>query len=350
MKNIFLTLTTLISFTCLAQNETYYISSQNGNLLLATASNSVTQFQHAYHFKDSVFKAPLNGILLPQIDFKLVHEQHIPKVDTVITIIKPYKIWGGHNYTHLDSIQFNSHWYKMYSHSDDDGFIGGMPNRVNQSIYVDSLGTVYSSTNYTDIDEKLLLCHSDSVKQQLLVKVYEYLSETNLWFKWSKMTDLTQRYKFKTCVYEMKNDWLKSRRDIVISSVESTKKDNTIQYNVTIKNISKTNYKLPSYYDISPAKAIIKAYDTLYTWDLIDTHSGRHFSRNTPDVYLKPGDEFSFSQVLTTNTGSSTIAEYKGFQIYSQLSFFNWLFTDKVEYEGETYEVFKFRELFDATP
>lgn len=330
----------ILNLTATAQNEAFYIGEGNGNLIHSETKNSNTIIKHAYIFKDSIYEVKTLKAIFPTLGFSPTQY----KTDSNFTF---YGYGGiGHNLNYTDSIKVNNEWYKIYLHSDDDGFVGGRQNYMNKSIRVDSLGMIYSYSNFSTDDETLMLCHKDSTKQLLLNEVYKHLSETNLWFKWSKMTELTNNYKFDTCLEKMSELWLKSRCDLAITSVKATPIGNTIKYDVTLKNISKTNYVLPSYYSIAPSKGYIKVADSLHIWDIMKSHYGRHFKRVNHQYFLLPGDTVSFSQILTTNTGSSTIVKYEGFQIFSQLSFYNWLFFgSKIQYKDKEYETFKFREI-----
>ncbi len=346
MKNLFIVLYLTLNLSGFTQGESYYINgtrgNSNGNLLLVNYEENSHILNNAYTFKDSVYQLNPKGSQIIPLNYMPLSDSKIDSLNT----------WQRLNYGNVsentaDSIQVNQKWYAIKFHFDDDRFVGGMPNRVNKTIWVAGLGTIYSSNNYLFNHELMMLCHKDSIKQIRLEAVYKHLEKTNLWFNWTKMTTLTTTYSFTTCLNNLKSSWLEAGAALKLVSTKSTIKNNMVTYDVTLINTRYTNYVLPDYYQISPAKAIIYSSDNTTTeWDLMDSHYGKHFKRVNKPYYIQSGQTQSFTLNIPLRTGAGQTLNYHGFQIYSKRTFFNWILSEEIIHDGHRYEIYNHREIF----
>ena len=347
MKFSALFLYTFLSFFGITQNQSYFINSSHGSslndLLLVEYANNTQTTKQAFSFRDSIESKNMEGIKNVPLFFSPFQNN---KVDSMPSKISNFH-FGPISENKIDSINVNGKWYTIKTHYDDDRFVGGRQNYVNRQIWISEFGMIYSFSNYSHSEELLMLCHKDSSKQVVLDSIYKHLENTNLWFNWNKLSKLSAQYPFSTCAEKLQKEWNEAGSALKLVYSNSTTVNNIIIYNVTIKNISNTGYTLPNYYSISPASATLHNQDsTSNNWDLMDTHYGKHFKRVNTQLFLSPGEEVSFTQNLSLRSGTGHILSYQGFQIFSQRTFTNGLFSEDIIYNDENYKTYTHRQIF----
>lgn len=349
----------VISFWSIGQDEAYYLtqmgwSGSNADLMRLNfkgEKGSLGTITEVYSFKDTIIRLDTNkkNNAFPPFQRPFIDLPKRKLADKNLVRQQLLLFNKEKEHTTNDTITIAGKAYIVQYNFYDDGYIGGRPNQVNQSIVVSDFGTVFSYANYFNAHRVFMLCHSDNTQQKVLATIYQYLATKNNWANWNRILELSQQYPFENCFEKLSQDWLSIKSHIKLTkcSVEAINRE--IHVDVTIKNTSDIAYSSLGSYKIASSKAFIHYSDSTksHPWDLLDTHYGRHFKRISQPFYLKPNEEMSFSYVFPMyyGCGSCTKVTYSGFQIYRVPNFQDWLIHGKVMHEGQEYVLFPHREI-----
>ena len=337
-----------------AQNRAYYLTShyQGADLVLVNLRNNLYGVERVYAFGDSVL--PLETDLDRYLPSSLGMHASFPEQGPAITDVNPAPRFSSMGFPTesnvLDSVQVLGHWYKIYLHEDDDGFIGGMPNQVNRYVLVKGIGLVYSFANFRNGHSLYMLCHEDSSKQRVLTAVYAHLAQTTSWFYDVQMAALSARYDYAHCFTLLRDEWMASRRHLAVLSVSATTVDRQVSYIAVLKNTSTQAYYLPTYVSFGPTRVVVHYPDSA-TWsnDLLTEYHGVYYKRLSEDLFLLPGQEVSLTHrfLETLACGHCPASTYTGLQLLSNFSLLGWLGSGTKTYEGNVYGLFPHREVLE---
>jgi hypothetical protein len=342
MRKILPVLFCLLTHLSYTQDEAYYASMTNGaDLFHISLNGDSSSIRQAYAFEDSIKTLKVRNYNYLPLNFTVLSDMYM-KEKPVSFIQGPFSSYSR------DSIEVSGKWHIIECTFSDDGFIGGRPNQVEKQITVSDLGLIYSFANFLNAHTIFMLCHNDPSKQNVLNAVYKFLEGKNDWLPWKKIYALTVSYTFENCQQELLARWLKMRNHLKLVSITSENKNGEVHYSATIKNTSDIAYALPEYYSIAPSRALIKFNNNgkQESWNLLESHYGPHFKRMNKEVFLSPGEEFTFSHVFRSeySYGDFTIT-YEGFQVYSYETFFSWVLSDHVIHNGKTFIRYASREI-----
>lgn len=350
----------LIGLMGSAQQKAYFLSNTKGaELTLVDLDYQITE--KGYLFAEDTVQIIVPA---PEQPIKKVRPYFINSVPPTPAIIKKnadYPLISPSGIPtetkRLDSVEVAGKWYRMLITMWNDGYVGGMPSLARQSIAVDELGYIYTSTSYAQARSMIMISHQDPTKQELLIAVYQHIDrlyqEQNRSLDlslWGEIAQLIKEYRFEDYPAVLVDRWYDAQEHLSIVSSESKTINNDIHYTVTIKNDTEIGYMIPKDACISPSKAVLfyeeRVEDRYKDWDLLDTYSGRHYKYLSSPQYIEPGGEVTFTWTLPIQRacGNCDGVEYSGFQIYRQFhNVLDWYLTGKQEFKGQSYTVYPHR-------
>ncbi len=352
MKKLTLILFLFLSLFCNGQNEAYYLSSGMG---LSRVNLDTYQIIDYYSFSDTLVlkKTPSNQI-------NLISELNPIKNSDIFQSGDPLTLKIRRSTTidtYTDSINVNNQWHSIQIILTDDHFVGGSPNRVTTDINVQGLGVIYSSSNWMDKHRDIMICHKDSIKQNILTAAFEYIKQNQPTLieknRVTKIISFTQKFQFDNIIDALKKEWLAPKNDLIIAQTHSKIDDyGRLTYSVTIKNISDKGYYFlwESEYGPSKVEQLINDKRVISKIDG-DYHGTRYhynFEEIRQSVYLNPGDEktFNFMPNLRLNCGTCDQNRYFGFQVYRYgVDFFYWIFTEEIIHYDLNYRLYHLKEI-----
>lgn len=339
----------LLFFNVSAQQEVYYANilpraSTGPDLIRFSLYRDSVVFQTAHSFQDSITHYPIQNWHQFPISLAIPNRMS-PHLLT--KELDQVSLFGRTNDLRIDSIKVAGKWEQIILHYTDDNYVGGRSNQVQRTVKVPGLGLIYSHSNWFNQHDVFMLCHQDSSKHALLKAVYQHLAQTNKWQVWNKFYNLSEQYPFDSCLSELSSYWLSHLNDLKLVSYSSENTGGKINYSATIKNNSQRNYLVPKNMQVSPSQATIHYGDRTEPWNLTDTHYGTHYHALQENVYLEPGQAFtfSFSFRLYYGCGGCTAVTYSGFQLYRTPGLFDYLICGTTTHEGQDYFLYPFRTI-----
>jgi hypothetical protein len=355
MKNTLLFINLFLSILGGAQNEAFFVSQDFHLFKMDLDKGKIIE---QYTFLDS-FVSKRTEILFSFFSEYTQSEMdslgHVPIFAYAQdSVILSYGLRPSFYFT-KDSVFVNDNWYTIEIIQTDDHFVGGSPNRVTTDVFVEDLGLVYSYANWINAHTDLMICHRDTAKQEILTSTYNYLAKQHSIIEKSyldRIIYMTKEFEFANIVDLVSARWLKPKNDLKLLRTNSTNIDGQLNYVVTIKNVSSTGYWFIGSSEFGPAKVEQRQNDE---WIMApidgDNHGTRYhfnFQIHRENIYLDPGEEITFH--LKPNErqhcGICNENNFYGFQVHRYgMGFFQWLFSEPVEYDGKTYEVYHLKEI-----
>jgi hypothetical protein len=347
MKTLLLLCCFMLALNANAQEEAYFISSAHGGLIRLDMETD--QVVKHYTFTDSVV---IESTPAAHASTDLLLQLNEMPDRTSFMIESP--LGSSHPRTGQwhDSLWVNDRWHRWHFIRTDDGFVGGSPNRVTVAVWVETLGLIYSTSNWIDDHTLLMFCHSNARQQQLLTAVYKQLAQFHVpvfeadWLE--GIIALTEMYTFANVVDALEAKWFAPRDAIVLVDAHTEVIDGRLYHLATIKNISNTGYYFLSNTYVGPAM-LERTIDGQRVRTRID--GGYHgaqqhfnFERLPQDLYLNPGQEWHIKLEPngSENWGTSPENTYHGLQMHRYgIDFFYWLFATPVN----NYTLFHLHEI-----
>ncbi len=356
MKNILLFINLFLSILGCAQNEAFFVS-QDFHLFRMDLDKGTIIEQ--YTFLDSIVSKRT------EIQFSFISEHtqseidslgHLPIFEYTQQSVAVSFVGLPSFYFTKDSVFVNDNWYTIEIIQTNDHFVGGSPNRVTTDVFVEDLGMVYSYANWINAHMDLMICHRDTAKQEILTSTYEYLAKQHPIVIEKSYLDriiyMTKEFEFANIVDLVSERWLKPRKDLKLLRTNSTIINGQLNYVVTIKNISSTGYWFIESSEFGPAKVEHRQNDEWIISPIDGDYHGTRYYYNfqikRENIYLDPGEEITFQLKPNErqNCGICNENKFYGFQVLRYgMGFFQWLFSEPVEHDGKTYEVYHLKEI-----
>lgn len=338
---------------CTGENDGYYFNTGGGFApLLLGDLDSIPRIKKSWHFLDTLRVYPRqeeaeHGSLIP-IPMKFNPTQPGDNLEPIGLQRFPFR---EINSLRKDSIVFKGKTYRIYTHHTDDGFVGGRPNHITNTLWVETLGIVHSSSNFFGEHDMILFRCRDSAKQELLTALLDRMENAfprQFNYSFKKLLERGSSAAFDDLPQAWHTEWKSVQSHLRLLSAEYTDNITHVTMKARIKNVSDLNYFINSECYIGPALAMVHYGEKAHPWNLLETHYGTHFTRALKDIILKPGEEheFSFTFRKHNGCGGCTNVVYSGFQLYPHESrFAKWLIGEPFEKNGVMVYMFPHREV-----
>jgi len=332
-----------------AQFKGYYLSNgyrdhRNPDLVHVRIDNKGCHALDGWTFSDSVYQVKLDSTHMRSSVLPL------GTVSQKDTGLERFYLDSPSSFYHKDSIYLNNRWFFISFQYYTDNFIGGRPPQQDYRIHVESLGMIYSSSNFLPSHNYILLITNDSFKNELLRKGFDLVSKggINLTAEskgvWERMITCHNSLSYERTPFQLKSEWMKRRKDLALVAFTADTVDNKNKYTVTILNNSDSSYYIPDYMQIAPVKAVIHFSRSKTEWDLLDTHYGQHFFSLRKKYFLKPGQQLTLS--YTFHLQKREAMDYSGLQFYYAVpNLRSWIVQKPLRQNGQNYYLFPFREV-----
>ncbi len=331
MKNAFLLLIlTILSQICNGQQQAYFIG-------------SFGMERSVRHLKDNSNQSQL--MLIRQNGDQEIGTGYTfgETVDSVFTSAGFDVFRSGFESIIEDSICVDKKWYfiKYYLYSDGGRTSTSQETFYQRDVFVPGIGTIYSKSNFYSSDY-FMLCHSNPQLQKVLGQVYQRIAEHPYWSfePWKKYAELTKKYKFESCLQQLSDEWISANKHLQLSDEKIIYGNDTIQYDLIIKNTGNIGYQLSTKKSLPPLKGMV-LYDheryplPIYFYCKVN-------AEQTKEYYLNPNDSIQLNLMLIHKNGpkkSSDIA-FDKFRFRMHITLEHWLLTDDVIFEEKKYKPF----------
>lgn len=353
MKHVILLFNILLCLVSSAQNNAYYLSGQMNIKRVDLDSKKLIAY---YDFLDTtVIRRTAGFSAYSAVNDEFFHSDTINVNESFFRRGSPFGD-GLYNSAIVDSFNVNEKWYKIEIIQTDDHFVGGSPNRVTTDITLGDLGVIYSSSNWIGEHLDIMICHQDSIKQNLLTGAFKYIKinypDVIYEEKLERIITLTQNYNFNNLIDILSEKWLAPRHDLKLIETNSTIINGQINYAVTIRNISNIGYYFLAQSEFGPAAVEYRRNDESVTGSIDgNSHGTRYhynFKKTSEPIYLDPGEEISFNILPNwrENCGSCNQNKYYGFQVYRYgVDFFSWVFSNDIVFDNKNYTLYHLNEI-----